>query len=72
MVCLGEPAFAQTTSPPAAATGFVDTGDARLYYLDHGGSGLPLIFTGQGGSDFGAISHHPAPRGHDHTAPGCR
>lgn len=49
---LGEPAFAQATPPPESARGFIDTGDARLYYLDHGGSGLPVIFTGQGGSDF--------------------
>lgn len=49
---LGESASAQSTPPPESARGFVDTGDARLYYLDHGGGGLPVVFTGQGGSDF--------------------
>jgi pimeloyl-ACP methyl ester carboxylesterase len=42
-------ATAQPT--PAYTSGFIDSGDARIYYLDHGGMGLPVIldsYTGDG------------------------
>lgn len=36
-------ATAQPAPPTVYTSGFIDTGGARVYYLDHGGSGLPVV-----------------------------
>jgi pimeloyl-ACP methyl ester carboxylesterase len=44
-------ATAQPAPASAYTTGFIDTGGARVYYLDYGGSGLPVVLDSYAAED---------------------